>query len=160
MVSAPAPIRTHLARLEGDAEKDAFTLAALAVLAGLGPYSGALDREMVDLAKTLSDRLSVHEGLLFYSKPNSLSRLRVIPQASVPLIVDMHHGNLIVGIGVLRSLCGACSAMCGGQQWRRMFGTLSIIVMRANGRSVDVHWTRPRIVNPKDCSLWIAFTSM
>ena len=82
MVSAPAPTRTCLAQLEGDAEKDAFTLAALAVLAGLGPYSGALDREMVDLAKTLSDCLSVHEGWLFYSKPNLLSRLWVIPQVS------------------------------------------------------------------------------
>ena len=133
VVSAPAPIRTHLAQLEGDAEKDAFTLAALAVLAGLGPYSGALDREMVDLAKTLSDCLSVHEGLLFYSKPNLLSRLWVIPQVSVPLTIDMHHGDWITGHWSFEITLRRLQAPCGGQQWRRMFGARSIIVMRDNG---------------------------
>jgi hypothetical protein len=94
-------VRSRLAKLDSDAESDPFILAAVAVLNGTDRDAIGLDPAMLEIARSVKDRLSLATvggaRQLFYTELHSLSRRRVIPAATVQLIIDMHHGNLMVG---------------------------------------------------------------
>jgi hypothetical protein len=97
-------------RLDMDAESDPFILAATAVLNGTDRDAVGLDPVLLELARSMKDQLSrVTVGgvkQLYFTELHSVSRRRVIPAATVQLIIDMHHGNLMVGHwGVDITLC-------------------------------------------------------
>jgi hypothetical protein len=60
-----------------------------------------MDPVLLELAWTVKERLSLvtvgDAKQLYFTDLHSISRHRVIPAATVPLIIDMHHGNMMVG---------------------------------------------------------------
>jgi hypothetical protein len=94
-------VRTRFARLDTDAESDPFIMAATAVLNGTDRDAVGLDPGFLELARNVKERLSLvtvgGAKQLYFTDLHSISRRRVIPAATVSLIIDMHHGNMMVG---------------------------------------------------------------
>jgi hypothetical protein len=94
-------ICSRFARLDTDAKSDPFIMAATAVLNGTDRDAVGLDPFLLELARTVKEQLSLvtvgGTKQLYFTELHSLSRRRVIPAATVQLIIDMHHGNLMVG---------------------------------------------------------------
>jgi hypothetical protein len=93
-----------------DAESNPFILAAMAVLNGTDRDAVGLDKVLLELAQSVQERLSLvtvgGAKQLYFTELHSLSRHCVIPTATVQMIIDMHHGNLMVGHwGVDITLC-------------------------------------------------------
>jgi hypothetical protein len=87
--------------LDTDAESDPFILAATAVLNGTDRDAVGLDPVLLELVQSVKDRLSLvtvgGTKQLYFTEPHSLSCRCVIPAATVQLIIDMYHSNLMVG---------------------------------------------------------------